>query len=479
MHLAPARPVAPAFAATVGGLQRQQGFSTCLQSVCGGSRAQRTQMVVSAKKRHGSGGSGGSRSQQTAAKHREQQAAAAAQQSQQQQAAATGVGANAVAPPPPASLTLGGAAFSASQLGGGELDLSRIDKLELRGNELVLTLRNPGDPQPARAEAAGATGEANQGEDFVEVSSPSSPVSAPASRPQCLRALHLQTCPGTWSVGLANLHMDWGGAAPGTVVGAMLLSWAEGVNPVVFSPYGARVACTHVLPCLPACWDGTVRCSGQMTSWTLWSRFTATTRSPTTRCEAPGQSTGPQLAACVHAQMRMPGCQLVCRRRVPLWWPACLLCSAPCLLHDMAAMCVWRSAHAMGAAHRSAADPSCCPLRPFPPCSPWQRKRQYSSTSSGFVVVGDSSGGQAPRYLLTNAHSVEYFTQVGSRRAAARRTCGGSARLRPACRERSPCLCRAHPCRVRMAASTRHAAHCATLVPCSQHLGPLVLPTHP
>ena len=42
---------------------------------------------------------------------------------------------------------------------------------------------------------------------------------------------------------------------------------------------------------------------------------------------------------------------------------------------------------------------------------PWQRKRQYSSTSSGFVVAGD--GGQ--RYLLTNAHSVEYYSQVGAR----------------------------------------------------------------
>jgi hypothetical protein len=38
---------------------------------------------------------------------------------------------------------------------------------------------------------------------------------------------------------------------------------------------------------------------------------------------------------------------------------------------------------------------------------PWQRKRQYPSSSSGFVV---NSGGQ--RYLLTNAHSVDYYTQV-------------------------------------------------------------------
>lgn len=35
---------------------------------------------------------------------------------------------------------------------------------------------------------------------------------------------------------------------------------------------------------------------------------------------------------------------------------------------------------------------------------PWQRKRQYSSSSSGFVIGG--------RRLLTNAHSVEHHTQV-------------------------------------------------------------------
>lgn len=39
---------------------------------------------------------------------------------------------------------------------------------------------------------------------------------------------------------------------------------------------------------------------------------------------------------------------------------------------------------------------------------PWQRKRQYASTSSGFIV---SSGKHTP-YLLTNAHSVEYHSQV-------------------------------------------------------------------
>lgn len=35
---------------------------------------------------------------------------------------------------------------------------------------------------------------------------------------------------------------------------------------------------------------------------------------------------------------------------------------------------------------------------------PWQRKRQYSSSSSGFVIVG--------KRVLTNAHSVEHYTQV-------------------------------------------------------------------
>lgn len=35
---------------------------------------------------------------------------------------------------------------------------------------------------------------------------------------------------------------------------------------------------------------------------------------------------------------------------------------------------------------------------------PWQRKRQYSSSSSGFIIGG--------RRLLTNAHSVEHHTQV-------------------------------------------------------------------
>lgn len=35
---------------------------------------------------------------------------------------------------------------------------------------------------------------------------------------------------------------------------------------------------------------------------------------------------------------------------------------------------------------------------------PWQRKRQYSSSSSGFII-GD-------RRVLTNAHSVEHHTQV-------------------------------------------------------------------
>jgi len=38
---------------------------------------------------------------------------------------------------------------------------------------------------------------------------------------------------------------------------------------------------------------------------------------------------------------------------------------------------------------------------------PWQRKRQMNSTSSGFVAVHEGK-----TYLLTNAHSVDYHTQV-------------------------------------------------------------------
>ncbi|KAK9863347.1 hypothetical protein WJX84_008229 [Apatococcus fuscideae] len=39
---------------------------------------------------------------------------------------------------------------------------------------------------------------------------------------------------------------------------------------------------------------------------------------------------------------------------------------------------------------------------------PWQRKRQYTSTSSGFVIDGNR--------ILTNAHSVDHHTQVKVRR---------------------------------------------------------------
>jgi hypothetical protein len=42
---------------------------------------------------------------------------------------------------------------------------------------------------------------------------------------------------------------------------------------------------------------------------------------------------------------------------------------------------------------------------------PWQRKRQYPSNSSGFVVAAGDS-----RWILTNAHSVDYQTQVKVKR---------------------------------------------------------------
>ena len=43
---------------------------------------------------------------------------------------------------------------------------------------------------------------------------------------------------------------------------------------------------------------------------------------------------------------------------------------------------------------------------------PWQRKRQFSSTSSGFMV----SGPNGECWLLTNAHSVEYHAQIKVKR---------------------------------------------------------------
>lgn len=42
---------------------------------------------------------------------------------------------------------------------------------------------------------------------------------------------------------------------------------------------------------------------------------------------------------------------------------------------------------------------------------PWQRKRQENSTSTAFMVAGPKK----ERWLLTNAHSVDYHTQVGGR----------------------------------------------------------------
>ncbi|GLT35460.1 hypothetical protein SLA2020_099100 [Shorea laevis] len=41
---------------------------------------------------------------------------------------------------------------------------------------------------------------------------------------------------------------------------------------------------------------------------------------------------------------------------------------------------------------------------------PWQRKRQYSSGSSRFIISG--------RRVLTNAHTVEYYTQVKLKKRA-------------------------------------------------------------
>jgi hypothetical protein len=48
---------------------------------------------------------------------------------------------------------------------------------------------------------------------------------------------------------------------------------------------------------------------------------------------------------------------------------------------------------------------------------PWQRKRQFTSTSSGFIVSGPAPG---DRWLLTNAHSVDYHTQASLQHTAVR-----------------------------------------------------------
>ena len=40
---------------------------------------------------------------------------------------------------------------------------------------------------------------------------------------------------------------------------------------------------------------------------------------------------------------------------------------------------------------------------------PWQRKRQFATTSTGFMI---NAGGAGVRWLLSNAHSVEYHSQV-------------------------------------------------------------------
>jgi len=43
---------------------------------------------------------------------------------------------------------------------------------------------------------------------------------------------------------------------------------------------------------------------------------------------------------------------------------------------------------------------------------PWSKIRQYSSTSSGFIIDSQASGSSSGRLVLTNAHSVEHATQV-------------------------------------------------------------------
>jgi hypothetical protein len=68
---------------------------------------------------------------------------------------------------------------------------------------------------------------------------------------------------------------------------------------------------------------------------------------------------------------------------------------------------------------------------------PWQRKRQYPSSSSGFVAaVGDQ------KWILTNAHSVDYHTQVRGGAASAclpRPRPGLGSIFARGCHPRTPC----------------------------------------
>ena len=52
---------------------------------------------------------------------------------------------------------------------------------------------------------------------------------------------------------------------------------------------------------------------------------------------------------------------------------------------------------------------------------PWQRKRQFASTSSGFAIsIPDEGTGAPVRRILTNAHSVDYYNQVKVRERESR-----------------------------------------------------------
>jgi hypothetical protein len=113
-----------------------------------GQRAARRRLAVDCKKRTG-GGSGGGAAQQRPAV------------AKQPAPAAGGGGTSSIAVSPPRGYTLSNATLQ-------QLDLGNIDKLEVRGNELVLTLKEPGAAAAATAAAAEA-GSGSEGEEDLSL----------------------------------------------------------------------------------------------------------------------------------------------------------------------------------------------------------------------------------------------------------------------------------------------------------------------
>lgn len=281
-----AAPACSSSAAHAGSTCKQLGAAACRRHRVGGDAGRRP-LAVEAKKRQQQ------RAQQSAAKQREQQVQSVDRGSGSGGGGASGgIGASSTAAPPP------GYAFTA---GTQQLDLGNIEKLEVRGNELVLTMRSLPDG------SASASGSAIESMSSYEEE----------------------------AVAIASV-----GAVPGLP-----------------PPFPFRLH--HRCLCRPLC-------------------RTKHLASSASECRAAGGPTPPN--------------------------PGAAACASLCL----SSPAVQKQEEVMDAVVKI----YCTHTEPNYSL-PWQRKRQFSSTSSGFVVVGEEEDGQQQRYLLTNAHSVEYHAQVG------------------------------------------------------------------